>query len=68
MPRKRATEEDEKKEDAFISKLQAAMEKLLDSGLEPKDMNALFANAIKFLAVKHKIEGQADGGSFFGDD
>lgn len=54
--------------DPFIAKLEKSMTWMLDQPLEPKDRNALFANAIKFLAIKYKIEGTDDGGSFFGRD
>jgi hypothetical protein len=50
----------------FIGLVQAAMEKALNLGMDPKDMNALFANCIKFIAVKNKLTGE--GKSFFDDD
>jgi hypothetical protein len=52
--------------DPFIVKLEQALTDMLNEPLEPKDRNALFANAIKFLAIKLKMGGD-DGGDFFGD-
>lgn len=61
-------EPDPPKVDPFIEKIQAAMEEMLGANLEPKDMNALFANAVKFLMVKHKIGEATDGGSWFDEN
>jgi hypothetical protein len=41
------------------------MDACLRKGWDPKDMNALFANCIKFIAVKNKLKGEE--GSFFDD-
>ena len=54
--------------DAFVGLLQETIEAMLkDTAAAYKDRVALITNAIKFLLVKNRIEGSADG-SFFGDD
>ncbi len=76
MPPRKAVEPEDPPEppppsvesDPFIDKLEKSMSWMLDQPLDFKDRNALFANAIKFLAIKYKIEGTSDGGSFFGSD
>lgn len=40
---------------------------LLNSNLDPKDMNAAIANAIRMLQLKHKLQPAMEEGSFFGD-
>ena len=55
-----------KDDDPFMAKVERSMSWMLDQSLDFKDRNALFANAIKFLAIKHKLGGE-DGGDFFGD-
>ena len=57
---------DENQEDTFIALLQRSMESALGKEMEPKDMNALFANCIKFIAVKNKLKG--DDGSYWDND
>lgn len=53
--------------DTFVETLQTELENMLKrSDLEPKDRNALFSNAIKFLAVRNKLGG--DDGGFWGDE
>jgi hypothetical protein len=64
MKKPKTEPEEQPKEDPFIEKIQKAIEEMLAASLEPKDMNALLANAIKFLLVKHRIGGD-EGGSFF---
>jgi len=54
--------------DPFITKLEASMLWMLGQPLDHKDRNMLFANCIRFLTLKYKIEGTDDGGSFFGSD
>ncbi len=54
--------------DPFIAKLESSMLWMLGQPLDHKDRNALFANCIRFLTLKYKIEGTDDGGSFFGSD
>jgi hypothetical protein len=49
--------------DPFMVKLESKLSEALDQVMEPKDMNALFANAIKFLAIKmkdHGVDGDGD--------
>jgi hypothetical protein len=58
------------REDQFITKLQARLEADLDGcgSLDFKERNALYANAIKFLAVLTKFSGGDDDGSWWGKD
>ena len=54
--------------DPFVQEVQDAISRLLQQALDPKDMNAAIANAIKLIAAKAKISGDVDGGSFWGGD
>ena len=64
---KKAAEPETPPEDTFVTKLQAAIESMLeDDTLEPKEKTAVIANAIKFLAVRNKTA-TGDDGSFWGD-
>ena len=66
MPRGKPQQEEESTDDQFIKLVQEAMEATLKkTGMEPKDKNALFANCIKFIAVKNKLKGEE--GDFFND-
>lgn len=62
---KREETQEESTDDKFIALVQEAMEDSLKLNMEPKDRNALFANCIKFIAVKNKLKGEE--GSFFDD-
>lgn len=54
--------------DPFITKLQQKIELMLDEPDIPyKERTPLIASAIRFLMVKHKIEGQEDAGSVWDD-
>lgn len=57
--------------DSFVETIQKSIEDMLKwdkDDLPAKERNALIANAIKFLAIKLKVEGSDDGGSFFGGE
>jgi len=60
----------EKREDRFITLLQAAME--LDLGdcrsFDLKERNMLYTNCVRFLAIMTKFKDGDDDGSFFGED
>lgn len=59
-------EEAEDEADKFVSLVQQEIEKLLREPLEPKEKNAVIANAIRFLAVRNRSGG--DDGSWWGGD
>lgn len=68
----RALEKDERKkeseaEEGFTSLVRREIETLLKLPLEPKEKNAVIANAIKFIVVQNRIEG-GDGDGFWGND
>ena len=62
MPEK----EDGSPEKKFAEKLQAAIEHLLETELEPKDANAAIANGVRLLMAQLKIAG-GDGGEWWGE-
>jgi hypothetical protein len=71
MPRIKPVEVEEEREkpadDSFVMTLQNELEDMMKRrDLEPKDRNALFANAIKFLAVRNKVGGGENEG-WWGD-
>jgi len=61
---KKKTEEPDN-DDNFIGLVKQQIEELLRMSLEPKEKNAVIANAIRFLAVRNKAGG--DDGSWWGD-
>jgi len=68
----RALEKDERKketeaEEGFTSLVRREIETLLKMALEPKEKNAVIANAIKFIVVQNRITGGDDDG-FWGSD
>lgn len=65
MSRRTQQTEEKEEEDSFISLLQSTMEASLKlSSMDDKDRNSLFANCIKFIAVKHKLKSGDDGDYF----
>jgi len=63
MAKKKTDEPDN--DDKFAGLVKEEIEKLLRTPLEPKEKNAVIANAIRFLAVRNKAGG--DDGSWWGD-
>jgi hypothetical protein len=59
-------EADSKPADPFIALVKEALTKLMNTSLEPKDMNATIANAIKLIAIEAKFSGEGEEDSFFG--
>jgi hypothetical protein len=53
-------------QDEFAWLVQKELEALLKMALEPKEKNAVIANAIRFLGVRNKLGGDDDG--FWGND
>jgi hypothetical protein len=53
--------------DKFTNLVQEQIELLLKMPLDPKEKNAVIANAIKFIVVKNRTSGADDDG-FFGSD
>jgi hypothetical protein len=51
--------------DDLQTRIEKRIMRALGSYIDPKELNPLLANAIRFLALKHRISGEDDGGSFF---
>lgn len=69
MPREKKSETPESPkpaDDPFLKKIQEVLDRLMDSQ-EGKELNAVITNAIRFLALKHKIVNNEDEGSVWDD-
>jgi hypothetical protein len=55
-------------DDELLTTAERAVITLLNSDLDPKDMNAAIANSIRLIQVKNRIKPEAEPGSYWDGD